>query len=306
MATNNQIKLYSYLKNIAIPNVLIVENYKTGIEAERVFKYLQKNVYLLADFRAEIGDDLRSYRDELQQIGISLDGWFKNRGTLIIPIETASKPLPNKTLRENIKLVFGDYINRDTFFDKLEKMGYLETGAVLKNGEFLYSINRFDIFPFGYKQPYRISLNKFSEIEEIRPFSPFKQLRTNDEVEKIYISPLIFNVDNSRFLELEDDIKYGDFNSLSPDVNSFGLWFLNENERLFFKDFLNYSFLPPAKGIIKISNLSKLFKKVKLMRKFLFYSMNWVLAIMLFILITELVFLKVCLEKIFWAVCEIF
>ncbi len=261
MATNNQIKLYSYLKNIAIPNVLIVENYKTGIEAERVFKYLQKNVYLLADFRAEIGDDLRSYRDELQQIGISLDGWFKNRGTLIIPIETASKPLPNKTLRENIKLVFGDYINRDTFFDKLEKMGYLETGAVLKNGEFLYSINRFDIFPFGYKQPYRISLNKFSEIEEIRPFSPFKQLRTNDEVEKIYISPLIFNVDNSRFLELEDDIKYGDFNSLSPDVNSFGLWFLNENERLFFKDFLNYSFLPPAKENYKNIEFEQIVQK---------------------------------------------
>ncbi len=260
----NQAKLFSFLaKNKKISNVLIVEDYKNGVEAEQVFKYLKLNSYLLVDFLAEHGDDLRSYRDELQQIGINLDRWFKNDGFLIVPVSTASKPLPIQNLRKSFKLNFGEHISKNKLSQKLEQFGYLKTGAVLQSGEFSISSQRIDIFPFGETNPYRISISqKENLIEKIKIFSPSRQLQSEIEVEFIYISPLIFAVDQERNLEIIEDIQMAEFNSLSADINSFGLWFLNEKEKLNLKDFINYNNLPHLSDYseylkIELENINK-------------------------------------------------
>jgi len=245
--------LYEFLTQKNRVEILTVKNYLEGREAKQVFDYLQVDTLLLPEFGAEEFDDLRSYRDEIFDILNSLDRYYQDKTSLIIPEITLKQPLPSKRLRKGFDLSFGEKFTPSQLRDKLIKLGYRDSGIVQNRGEFSLHTNRLDIYPINSPQPFRVSFSQDFEIEEIRGFSPLSQIREDiDEVETIYIPPALFQVSDERYREIEEDIEDSDINGLSLDVVSYGLWFLKEGE-LFYnksvKNLYNYSTLPKSKKL---------------------------------------------------------
>lgn len=253
----NQMNLYELLAHNTKIDILVVETFQQGVEAQQIFKYLKVSSLLLSEFRAEKFDNLRSYKDELFQIFHSLDEYYFSQKfiTLIIPSSTSQQPLPAKNLRQPIVINFGDQLNIESFKDRLVKTGYKNSGVVQNRGEFSLHLHKLDIFPINSNYPYRISLSSNSEVEEIREFSPFTQLRLDsDEVEKIIIAPATFSLSDKRYQEIEEDIEDFYPNSLYPDVSSYGLWFLKDDEMFSIsnKAISYYSNLPLSKQLYDI------------------------------------------------------
>ena len=245
-----QMNLYEFLTHTKKVDILVVENYKEGREAQQIFRYLKKPSLLFPDLRVEKFEDLRPYQDELFEIYNSLDQYYfsDNLITLIIPSTTFQHPLPSKIVRKPLSLSFGDILE----IELLEQIGYIDSGIVQNRGEFSFHSNRLDIYPINCNNPFRISLSEDMEIEEIREFSPISQLKLDsDEVESIDIAPATFSLSKKRYQEILEEIE--DFSPNSPysDIRSYGLWFLKGDELLDtkFKKIFHYSEIPQSKDL---------------------------------------------------------
>jgi transcription-repair coupling factor (superfamily II helicase) len=220
-----QKNLYEFLLNKNLIDILIVGDSNEGFEAEQVFKYLKIPYFLLQDFRGAPFDDLKSYNDELHQIYSSIWKVSKVGGSLIIPEKTLQNPIPNPKLLKSKRIDFGEEIEID-----FVEFGYNKVDIVLKKGEFLKRKNLIDIFPINSETPYRISIED-SIVSEIRPFNEVSQrFSTDDEVARIDVVPAIPQLSTQRKEEIKNEIERRDFNSLTADFDSFGLWFLKDDE----------------------------------------------------------------------------
>ena len=232
--TKVQRDIYEFLVDKREIDIFVSEDYQTGFEVKQVFDYLNIQALLFPDFRAEKFDDLRSYKEELFDIFISLDKYYsfdkKNRPTLIIPKESFKNNFPSKNLRKPFYIEFGDELSLKVFVDNLKRFGYQDSGIVQNRGEFAIKNRIVDLFPINLEHPFRITFSENSEVEEIRTYSQISQMGTNEEIEKIEIYPAYFSFLEDRYLEILEEIQDCEFNSISPDIQSFGLWFLKEGE----------------------------------------------------------------------------
>ena len=59
--------------------ILVCDDDKEAFLCEQTLKFLGLNTYTLPDFRANFGDDLRSFYDELVQISKVLSEFYKDK-----------------------------------------------------------------------------------------------------------------------------------------------------------------------------------------------------------------------------------
>ncbi len=105
-----QAATFEYLKSNPNIEVLITKDDKEAQIASHCALFLGYESFVLPDFRASYGDDLRSYKEELFEINISLGAYFetkKSKKVLISPFRTLAHSLPKESLFQNFKLCFG-------------------------------------------------------------------------------------------------------------------------------------------------------------------------------------------------------
>lgn len=253
-----QSSLYNLLKNSNFSHNLIVsENLKEQKLYENVALYFGYDVHSLPDFRAQEGEDLRSYRGEQFGTYSALGSYFrsqKSKKLLLSPIRTALLHLPKKELLErSYTISFGDKISLNSLKSMLYNWGYSFVDIIELEGEVSIRGDILDIFPIDRKNPIRISIFG-DEIESIREFSLYSQLSSKDEIESINLTPAFFGLESRE--ELDSAIERFSGDLFFKDICSCGLW--NLKDRVCYLDILDpiYS-LDATSALLEIFELSK-------------------------------------------------
>jgi transcription-repair coupling factor (superfamily II helicase) len=220
-----QAKSLEFLKDNKADNV-ITKDYKEALLVGEVAKYLNISYVILPDFRANLGDDMRSYKEELFELNSALFKYYNSNSLLISPINTVLRKLPTKKYFFSIKLEFADTINLNELKEKLVLYGYEVVSIIQEKGEVSFRGDIIDIYPINSDTPYRISLFD-TEIENIRSFDEFTQI-SKDEVESIEIIPAIASLDNKEYEEINEKIEKAGFDVFYKDIYSLGFWFLEK------------------------------------------------------------------------------
>ncbi|MDH4944987.1 DEAD/DEAH box helicase [Sulfurimonas sp. C5] len=223
-------QLYNYFKTSKDDlEVLICEDLKEAHELESVARFFNKEVIVFPDFRAARGDDLRSYKEELQELLYKLKNYYTavKKPLVLAPLKSLLFPLPKKEYLDSQKLEFGSEIDLSAFKEKMLYWGYTFVDMVQVEGEISHRGDILDIFVPGSTQPVRISLFDV-EIEQIKTFDLETQRTTGEELDSIEINCAFFALDEEGFNTLNNKIENSEYDALSRDIASLGLWHLDE------------------------------------------------------------------------------
>ena len=243
-----QAAIFEYLNTNPLIDLLIVKDDKEAKTAFNCAKYLGYEAFMLPDFRALSGDDLRPYKDELFEINNALGAYHKSesKSLLITPFRTIIHPLPKESLFQSFVIEFGQSLELKEFKEKLLHWGYIFVEIVEERGEVSFRGDIIDIFSINAENPVRISLFD-DEIESIREFACESQKRQKDELESIYIVPAAFGLDCVQYEKIQKRAKALVSDSFVQDINSLGFWCLEEEA----EDYLK------SKSAICVSNLNE-------------------------------------------------
>jgi transcription-repair coupling factor (superfamily II helicase) len=222
-----QSDIFEFLKDSAV-KLIVTKDFKEAREVGEIAKFLEFDTFLLPDFRAVKGDDLRAFKDELFELFDSLDRYYKSKSDkkiLISPYRAVYHPLPKEELLRGEEISFGDRIDLNSFKDRLYRYGYTFVDIVEETGEVSFRGDIIDIYPRGALHPFRVSLFD-DEIESIKEFDPSKQKSFKDELESFYLPPAYFNLSKERYDELSSDVEMLKSDSFIKDIASLGLWAL--------------------------------------------------------------------------------
>lgn len=209
-------------------------------EAQRmadVASFLGFDAYVLEDFRAVFGEDLRSYQDELGEIFKTLKKFYesKEQKILLSPLQTLLNPMPKLELLQGFSLQFGECLELKQFQEKLLYFGYEFVELVEVKGEVSIRGDIIDLFLPNFENPIRISLFD-NEIESMRFFDVQTQLCIQEELEQIEILPAFFNLSGNAYEKLIEKIEESHLqNALQLEGNSiasYGLWFVEGTQNL--------------------------------------------------------------------------
>lgn len=220
--------------------ILICENDKECLNASQVLKFLGFESFVLPDFRASFGEDLRAYYDELIEISAVLSKFYKceKKKILISPIRTILNKLPAKSQLKILNLNFGEKLDLSEFENEILRLGYSVNDIVESKGEVSFRGEIIDIFALNYEKPVRILLNE-NEIESIRFFDESTQKSEPTELESVEISPFLANLSQNDYEKTADKISNFNSDALIKDLASLGFWFIDG-----FIDYLeNFSFI---------------------------------------------------------------
>nr|WP_246434447.1 transcription-repair coupling factor [Nitrosophilus labii] len=195
-----------------------------------VAKYLDIEAVVLPDFRARFGDDLRSFKEELEELLSALDIYYTKKTLLISAYQTLSNYLPSPKYFKSFSLEFGDRVDLGELKNRLLYWGYEFVDIVETKGEVSFRGDIIDIYPKDSK-PVRISLFD-DEIESIRYFDETTQKSFKDELESIRVTPALFGLDESEYEKLLNRIKETESDVFVKDIASLGFWYLDEKINL--------------------------------------------------------------------------
>jgi transcription-repair coupling factor (superfamily II helicase) len=248
-----QTVLYNHFaNNLKEPlDIVICEDAKQSYELEAVAKYFHKEVVLFPDFRAAYGDDLRSYKEELHQLLHALRCYYnaEKKPLVIAPLKSLLFPLPKPQLLQTTSLEFGENLELTKFKEKMLHWGYTFVDMVQVEGEISHRGDIIDIFVPSHPNPYRISLFD-NEIEQIKAFELETQRTIDQELESIKIDPAFYALDATHYEILNTRVQESQFDALSKDIASLGLWHLEEMAENFLDNKV-------AKYITNLDNLLK-------------------------------------------------
>lgn len=233
-----QANLYEFLQ-VNQAELIICEDDKEADELAQVCLYLDFKTFVLPDFRAHFGSDLRSFSKELFEICKVLNSYHKeiHKKILISPIRTILQKLPGKNNLKNIALKKNSLIRLEKFKEDILHSGYEFVDIVQDKGEVSIRGEIIDIFAINEEQPYRILL--FSdEIESIRYFDVNTQKSIPNELASIEICPFLSNSTQEQYDILQEKIQNFESQSIINDVNSLGFWCIDD-----FYDYLNLNFV---------------------------------------------------------------
>ncbi|MCV3391834.1 DEAD/DEAH box helicase [Campylobacter sp. IFREMER_LSEM_CL2101] len=233
-----QAKLYEYLLSNKT-ELIICENDKEADELAQVCLFLNFKTFVLPDFRAEFGSDLRSFSKELFEICKVLNAYHKEdeNKILISPIKTILQKLPGKKHLKNIILKRNSLLALEKFKEEILHSGYEFVDIVQDKGEISIRGDIVDIFAINEEQPFRILL--FSdEIESIRYFDIHTQKSIPNELSKIEICPFLSTFNQEQYENLQEKIQNFQSQSIINDVNSLGFWCVDD-----FCDYLELNFV---------------------------------------------------------------
>ncbi|BCD68561.1 transcription-repair coupling factor [Nitratiruptor sp. YY09-18] len=234
-------KYYEYLKS-SKPQIIITENEKEAQYISSVAKILDIDHIVLPDIRAQEGDDLRVFKEELDIYLTALNDFYHNPKMLIVPQATAALKVPERKYFDRMQLEFGQSINLENLKDKLLSWGYSFVDIIEAKGEASFRGDVIDIFPPNLEKPIRISLFD-DEIESIRYFDPSTQRSSQDELEEVTLYPAHLIMDE----ELESAIEASDFDVFEKDLRSVGLWVAKRNDIFQEEGVVRSSEIPMAK-----------------------------------------------------------
>ena len=228
--------IYEFLKNLQNEKrlkecqLLIVNDDKQAQIASDIVSYLGFTPFVLADFRANFGDDLLSFSQELQDITKALNGFYnhkKQNKILISPIRTVSFPMPKDKCFRNLQISFADTINIDELKTKLYNWGYYFVDIVTSEAEVSIRGDIIDICPLGSEFGYRISLFD-DEVESIRKFDIEDQKSFKEEIEDFIITPAFLSLDKQTYESINEEIQTVQSDAFIKDIHSLGFWYLND------------------------------------------------------------------------------
>ena len=226
-----QAKVYEYLKNKKT-NV-ITKDLKESLNTAEVYKYYNLNTVVFPDFRAVLGDDLRSFRKEIFELNNALFKYYNENAYFISPYSTIMKKLPVKKYYKSIKIAFGDELKLEELKEKLILWGYERVDIVSEKGEVSFRGDILDIWPINLTKPIRISLFD-TEVESIRVFDETTQ-KSIEEIDEFMIIPAIGALDKEEYEKILEKIQKSEFSAFYKDFYSLGFWYL---QRDFLKDFV--------------------------------------------------------------------
>ncbi|MDR0761736.1 MAG: transcription-repair coupling factor [Campylobacteraceae bacterium] len=226
-----QAAVFEYLKQKSDVEIIICKDDKDAFAVSNAAMFAGRKAFVLPDFRASFGDDLRSYRSELFELINILGEYYKEsseKKILVSPLRTLLHPLPKSHLFETAVIEFADTIKLDEFKEKLLRWGYSFVDIVEERGEVSFRGDIADIYPTNFENAVRICFFD-NQVESIRYFSPQSQKSQKEELQSIAITPALFSLDSSSYEKMSEDVKKLSSNSISQDVESLGFWTLGEN-----------------------------------------------------------------------------
>ena len=223
--------MYEFLKNKKTN--IVTASLKEALNIAEVYKYLNLPSVVFPDFRAVLGDDLRSFRREIFELNNALYKYYNENHYFISPYATIMKKLPIKRYYKDIKIAFGDTINLEELKEKLILWGYERVDIVSEKGEVSFRGDILDIWPINLDKPVRVSLFD-TEVESIRIFDETTQ-KSIEEIDEFKIIPAIAALDKKEYEEIQQKIQKSEFATFYKDFYSLGFWYL---EREFLTDFV--------------------------------------------------------------------
>ena len=228
--------IYEYLKNLKEEKklkqcqLLIVNDDIQAQKASDIISFLGFKSFVLSDFRANFGDDLLSFSEELQEITKTLNNYYnykKENKILISPIRTISFPLPKEKCFDSFEIAFANTIKLEEFKSKLYNWGYYFVDIVTSEGEVSIRGDIIDICPLGSEFGYRVSLFD-DEVESIRKFDIEDQKSFKEEIENFSINPAFLALDESSFEQINEQVQTVNSDAFIKDIHSLGFWYLND------------------------------------------------------------------------------
>ena len=224
-------KIFNYIKQNKDTKLLIVADEKQAMIARDCASYLGLNPFVLSDLRANFGDDLLSFTDEIKEMTSTLEGFHKYRKQnklLISPVRTITYPLPKAECFDNLTIEFASTINIAELKDKLYNWGYYFVDIVTEQGEVSIRGDIIDIFPPNDEYGYRVSLFD-DEVDGIRKFDVENQKSFKDELEEFTISASFLAFDEQKLKRINEKIEESNIDVFEKDIHSLGFWFLDDD-----------------------------------------------------------------------------
>ena len=221
--------IFAHLKQNK-PQILIVSDEKQSDIASSCASYLEYEPFVLSDFRANYGDDLLSFNQELKTITKVLEQFFKYKKQnkiLIAPLRTITFALPKQENFETFDICFADTIDIEDLKSKLYNWGYVFVDIVEEEGEVSIRGDIIDIYPLESDKSYRISLFD-NEVENIRKFDVENQKSFKEELEYISIGAAFLSLDDNKLELINDKIQNSSSDAFVKDIHSLGFWYLDE------------------------------------------------------------------------------
>ncbi len=223
-----QSEIYEYFCDDLKTQILIVEDEKEAFLAASAAGLAGKNCFVLPDFRAKFGDDLRNFNNELLEISAVLTKFYESKNSLLItPFNTILNPLPSENQLKTTILSFGDKINLNSLKDEFVRFGYNVVDIVQSEAEVSFRGEIIDIFAIGEENPVRILLD-IDKIESIKYFDPTSQKSISDEIENIKICPFLANLSEKSYQKINQKIESFNSDVLVNDFSSLGFWALED------------------------------------------------------------------------------
>ncbi len=223
-------KIFNHIKNNKDTQLLIVADEKQANIARDCASFLEKTPFVLSDLRANFGDDLLSFSDEIKELTSTLEDYHnyrKQNKILISPLRTISYPLPNNDCFDSLTIEFATTLNIPELKEKLYNWGYYFVDIVTAEGEVSVRGDIIDICPPHEEFGYRISLFD-DEIESIRKFDVETQKSFKEELESFTLSASFLALSEEKLALINEKIAHSNADVFEKDIHSLGFWYLDE------------------------------------------------------------------------------
>jgi len=224
-------KIFNYIKQNKDTKLLIVADEKQAMMARDVASYLGLSPFVLSDLRANFGDDLLSFTDEIKDMTSTLESFHqyrKQNKLLISPVRTITYALPKADCFDTLTIEFASTLNIAELKEKLYNWGYYFVDIVTEQGEVSIRGDIIDIFPPNDEYGYRISLFD-NEVDGIRKFDVENQKSFKDEIEQFSISASFLAFDEEKLETINEKIAQSNIDVFEKDIHSLGFWFLDDD-----------------------------------------------------------------------------
>ncbi len=233
-----QASFYEYLSGKNPCELILCEDDKEADLLSQISLFLGIKTFVLPDFRAEFGDDLRIFSKELFELCKVLNAYHKEEGVkiLISPLRTVLKKLPGKRHLKNLKISKDKKFIREDFQKELLQLGYEFVDIVQDKGEVCMRGEVVDIFCINEDSPLRILLFE-EDIESIRFFDINSQKSIPNELENFEICPFLAYFYEEDFANFKEKLENFKSEALLNDMRTLGFWCVDD-----FYDYLKLDF----------------------------------------------------------------
>ncbi len=229
-----QSNIYEYLENLNETKLLICKDDKEAMQIRDVANLLGYDSFVLPDIRVSVGEDLRTYDEEIHRLFTTLSGYHTSikKKVIISPLRTLFIPFPKPEFFVTRTIEFGDKLDLNELKDTLYHWGYHFTDIASSEGEVSFRGDIIDIFPIDASKPYRISLFD-DEVETIQYYDEISQKRImpkegEDELDHVTFPATFLALDKEQYDALKSRVELSAYDTFVKDIDSLGLWHLDE------------------------------------------------------------------------------